>query len=157
MKILIATFSRINCDKVGITSEIHSKYFNLKDLEKKNLLNTDLALSYRGSVEIISYGITWDGIVTKYDKGIHPVDRIKKSVEIISFDRRKRLELGPKAEESREKASIGVINSAEMHEEPTPLLKQDSNDKDGVKKIKTKDFLFQTEEHNKGTAININE
>ncbi|TBU12270.1 hypothetical protein CWI38_0823p0010, partial [Hamiltosporidium tvaerminnensis] len=157
IEIIYEKRKNINCDKVGITSEIHSKYFNLKDLEKKNLLNTDLALSYRGSVEIISYGITWDGIVTKYDKGIHPVDRIKKSVEIISFDRRKRLELGPKAEESREKASIGVINSAEMHEEPTPLLKQDSNDKDGVKKIKTKDFLFQTEEHNKGTAININE
>ncbi|TBU00717.1 hypothetical protein CWI36_1554p0010 [Hamiltosporidium magnivora] len=130
----------INCDKVGITSEIHSKYFNLKDLEKKNLLNTDLALSYRGSVEIISYGITWD--VTPKNMAItHNLEAyirsiiIKKLVETISFNHKKRLESVPNAEESWERASMGVITSAEMHEEPTPLLKQDSNDKDGVKKI----------------------
>ncbi|TBU08141.1 hypothetical protein CWI36_0176p0010, partial [Hamiltosporidium magnivora] len=57
----------------------------------------------------------------------------KKTVETISFDRRRGLESGLNAEESWERASIGVIMRSEMHEEPTPPLKEAKRDEDGVK------------------------
>ncbi|TBU13373.1 histone H2A/H2B/H3/H4 [Hamiltosporidium tvaerminnensis] len=53
------------------------------------------------------------------------------TVETISFDRRRGLESGLNAEESWERASMGVIMRAEMHEEPTPPLKQASRGEDG--------------------------
>ncbi|TBU05685.1 hypothetical protein CWI39_0641p0010 [Hamiltosporidium magnivora] len=88
--------------------------------------------------------MTWDGIVTKYHK-LHlkrleiPMNIeayiqsivIKMTVETISFDRRRGLESGLNAEESWERASMGVIMRAEMHEEPTPPLKQASRGEDG--------------------------
>ncbi|TBU20760.1 hypothetical protein CWI38_0026p0100 [Hamiltosporidium tvaerminnensis] len=64
---------------------------------------------------------------------------LKKTDETISFDRRRGLESKPNAEESWERASMGVIMRAEMHEEPTPPLKQSSRGQDG------------------GPTININE
>ncbi|TBT97417.1 hypothetical protein CWI39_2961p0010, partial [Hamiltosporidium magnivora] len=41
---------------------------------------------------------------------------LKKTFEAISFDRRRGFESGLNAEESRERASMGVIMRAEMHE-----------------------------------------
>ncbi|TBU02503.1 RNA polymerase N, partial [Hamiltosporidium magnivora] len=92
-----------------------------------------LGLIYMCSVEIIPYVMTWDGIVTKYHKShlkrleipmnveayIQSIV-LKKTVETISFDRRRGLESGLNAEESCERASMGVIMRAEMHEEPIP-------------------------------------
>ncbi|TBU04214.1 hypothetical protein CWI37_0168p0010 [Hamiltosporidium tvaerminnensis] len=52
---------------------------------------------------------------------------LKKTVEIISFDRQRGLE-----------ASMGVIMRAEMHEEPTPPLKEDKREEDGAKNFKPK-------------------
>ncbi|KAK1350784.1 hypothetical protein LUQ84_000064 [Hamiltosporidium tvaerminnensis] len=86
--------------------------------------------------------MTWDGIVTKYHKyhlkrlEIHMNCEayiqsivLKKTVETISFDRRRGLESGLNAEESWERASMGVIMRAEMHEKPTPSLKEAKRDK----------------------------
>ncbi|TBU06715.1 hypothetical protein CWI39_0322p0020 [Hamiltosporidium magnivora] len=49
---------------------------------------------------------------------------LKKTVETISFDRRRGLESGLNAEESWERASTGVIMRSEMHEESTPAFKE---------------------------------
>ncbi|TBU13642.1 hypothetical protein CWI38_0373p0020 [Hamiltosporidium tvaerminnensis] len=62
---------------------------------------------------------------------------LKKTVETISFDRRRGLESGLNAEESWEIASMGVIMRAEMHEEPTPPLKEEKRE-NGAKNFKPK-------------------
>ncbi|KAK1347156.1 hypothetical protein CWI37_1639p0030 [Hamiltosporidium tvaerminnensis] len=98
--------------------------------------------------------MTWDGIVTKYHKS--HIKRLeiflnveayiqslvlKKTVETISFDRRRGLESGLNAEESAERGSMGVIMRAEMHEEPTPPLKEEKREEDGVKTENTENIL----------------
>ncbi|TBU08436.1 hypothetical protein CWI38_2262p0010, partial [Hamiltosporidium tvaerminnensis] len=122
--------------EVGITSQ--------DSLQIYDLLANELGLIYRCSVEIIPYVMTWDGIVTKYHKS-HlkrleiPINVeayiqsivLKKTVETISFDRRRGLESGLNAEESWESASMGVIRRAEKHEEPTPPLKEEKREEDG--------------------------
>ncbi|TBU01082.1 hypothetical protein CWI36_1444p0010, partial [Hamiltosporidium magnivora] len=74
-------------------------------------------------------------------RGIYTIHSIKKTVEIISFDRRRGLESGPNAEESWERASLSVILGAEMHKQPIPPLKQVDNEEDDVKTENTKDIL----------------
>ncbi|KAK1348513.1 hypothetical protein LUQ84_002117 [Hamiltosporidium tvaerminnensis] len=95
--------------------------------------------------------MTWDGIVTKYYKShlkrleipmnveayIQSIV-LKKTVETISFDRRRGLESGLNAEESWERASMGVIMRSEMHEEPTPPLKGEKREEDDAKNFKPK-------------------
>ncbi|TBU04617.1 hypothetical protein CWI37_0110p0010 [Hamiltosporidium tvaerminnensis] len=66
---------------------------------------------------------------------------LKKTVETISFDRRRGLESGPNAEESWERASLSVILGAEMHKQPIPPLKQVDNEEDDVKTENTKNIL----------------
>ncbi|KAK1349590.1 hypothetical protein LUQ84_001247 [Hamiltosporidium tvaerminnensis] len=95
--------------------------------------------------------MTWGGIVTKYHKS--HLKRLEipmnveayiqsivltKTVETISFDRRRGLESGLNVEESWERASMGVIMRAEMHEEPTLALKQASREEYGAKNFKPK-------------------
>ncbi|KAK1347534.1 hypothetical protein LUQ84_003069 [Hamiltosporidium tvaerminnensis] len=63
---------------------------------------------------------------------------LKKKVETISFDRLRGLESGLNAEESWERASMGVIMRAEMHEEPTPPLKEEKREEDDAKNFKPK-------------------
>ncbi|TBT99547.1 hypothetical protein CWI36_1937p0010, partial [Hamiltosporidium magnivora] len=119
-------------------------------------------LIYKFSVEIIAYVMSWDGIVTKYHKMY--VKRLevpmnveayiqsivlKKTVETISFDRRRGLE-----------ASIGVIMRAEMHEEPTPPLKEEKREEDGAKNFKPKNkapFISQGGTILEEPTNNINE
>ncbi|TBU20514.1 hypothetical protein CWI38_0059p0060, partial [Hamiltosporidium tvaerminnensis] len=110
-----------------------------------------LGLIYKCSVELIPYVMTWDGIVTKYHKShlkrleipmnveayIQSIV-LKKTVETISFDRRRGLESGLNAEESWERASMGVIMRSEVHEEPTPPLKEEKREEDGEKSFKPK-------------------
>ncbi|KAK1349277.1 hypothetical protein LUQ84_001458 [Hamiltosporidium tvaerminnensis] len=103
--------------------------------------------------------MTWDGIVTKYHR-LHlkrleilmnveaQIQSIvlKKTVETISFVRRRGLESGLNAEESWERASMGVIMRSEMHEEPTPSLKEEKREQDGAKILKPKNkvpFILQ--------------
>ncbi|TBU04787.1 hypothetical protein CWI36_0715p0040, partial [Hamiltosporidium magnivora] len=76
-------------------------------LRKYDLLANELGLIYKCSVEIIPLVMTWDGIVTKYHKShlkrleipmnveayIQSIV-LKKTVETISFDRRRGLEGG---------------------------------------------------------------
>ncbi|TBU11766.1 hypothetical protein CWI38_1048p0010 [Hamiltosporidium tvaerminnensis] len=88
-----------------------------------------LGLIYKCSVEIIPYVMTWDGIklqipmnVEAYIQSILP----KKTVETISFDRRRGLD---------------VILGAEMHKQPIPPLKQVDNEEDDVKTENTKNIL----------------
>ncbi|KAK1349084.1 hypothetical protein LUQ84_001765 [Hamiltosporidium tvaerminnensis] len=91
--------------------------------------------------------MTWDGIVTKYHKS--HLNRLeipmnveayiqsivlKKTVETISFDRRRGLESGL----NTKRASLSVIMRAEMHDKPTPSLKEVKRDEDSVKILKTK-------------------
>ncbi|TBU06022.1 hypothetical protein CWI39_0574p0010, partial [Hamiltosporidium magnivora] len=119
--------------------EVDTPTNKIKIFELLNLQNKNLEIKYYDE----KFGCTV------------PLKNLKKLAQSEMGSEVKSEENGER--QSWERASMGVITSAEMHEEPTPLLKQDSNDKVGDKKIKTKDFLFQTEEHNKGTAININE
>ncbi|KAK1349280.1 hypothetical protein LUQ84_001461 [Hamiltosporidium tvaerminnensis] len=95
--------------------------------------------------------MTWDGIVTKYHKShlkrleilMNVEAQIqsivpKKTVETISFVRRRGLESGLNAEESWERASMGVIMRSEMHEEPKPSLKGEKREEDDAKNFKPK-------------------
>ncbi|KAK1348498.1 hypothetical protein LUQ84_002102 [Hamiltosporidium tvaerminnensis] len=63
---------------------------------------------------------------------------LKKTGETISFDRGRGLDSGLNAEESWERASMGVIMRSEMHEEPTPPLKGEKREEDDAKKFKPK-------------------
>ncbi|KAK1350291.1 hypothetical protein LUQ84_000528 [Hamiltosporidium tvaerminnensis] len=60
---------------------------------------------------------------------------------MISFDRRRGLESGLNAEESWERALLSVIIGAEMHNQPTPPLKEVKNEEDSVKQVNSKNIL----------------
>ncbi|TBU01288.1 hypothetical protein CWI37_0750p0010, partial [Hamiltosporidium tvaerminnensis] len=104
--------------EVGITSQDSLQIVETEKLRKYDLLANELGLIYKCSVEIIPYVMTWDGIVTKYHKShlkrleipmnveayIQSIV-LKKTVETISFDRRRGLESGLNAEENWERAS----------------------------------------------------
>ncbi|KAK1349991.1 hypothetical protein LUQ84_000978 [Hamiltosporidium tvaerminnensis] len=114
-----------------------------------------------------------DDIVTKYHKPSlkrpqipHNVEAyiqsivLKKTVETISFDRRRVLESGLNAEERWETASMGVIMRAKMHEEPTPPLKEAKREEDGAKNLKPKNntsLISQGETTLEEPTNNINE
>ncbi|TBU02113.1 hypothetical protein CWI36_1185p0010, partial [Hamiltosporidium magnivora] len=102
--------NRITLIEVGITSQDSFQIVETEKLRKYDLLANELGLIYKCNVEIIPYVMTWDGIVTKYHKTY--VKRLqipmnveayiqsivlKKTVETISFDRRRGLESGPNA------------------------------------------------------------
>ncbi|TBT98216.1 hypothetical protein CWI39_2528p0020, partial [Hamiltosporidium magnivora] len=81
------------------------------------------------------------------------------TVETISFDRRRGLESGLNAEESWERASMGVIMRAEMDEEPTPPLKEEKREEDSAKNFKPKNkapFISQGETTLEEPTNNIN-
>ncbi|TBU20063.1 reverse transcriptase, partial [Hamiltosporidium tvaerminnensis] len=119
--------NKITLIEVGITSQDSLQTLETEKLRKYDLLANELGLIYKCSVEIIPYVMTWDGIVIKYHKShlkrleipmnveayIQSIV-LKKTVETISFDRRRGLESGLNAEESWERASMGVIMRAEM-------------------------------------------
>ncbi|TBU07360.1 hypothetical protein CWI36_0286p0010, partial [Hamiltosporidium magnivora] len=119
--------------EVGITSHDSLQIVETEKLRKYDLLANEMGLIYKFGVEIIPYVMTWDGIVTKYHKShlrrleipmnveayIQSIV-LKKTVETISFDRRRGLE-----------ASMGVIMRAERHEEPTSPLKLAKREEDG--------------------------
>ncbi|TBU13251.1 hypothetical protein CWI38_0488p0010, partial [Hamiltosporidium tvaerminnensis] len=146
--------NRITLIEVGITSQDSLQIVETEKLRKYDLLANELGLIYKCSVEIIPYIITWDGIVTKYHKTYLkrlqiPINVeayiqsivLKKTVEMISFYRRRGIESGPNAEESWERASLSVILGAEIHKQPIPPLKQVDNEEDDVKKENTKNIL----------------
>ncbi|TBU13093.1 hypothetical protein CWI38_0533p0020 [Hamiltosporidium tvaerminnensis] len=118
--------------EVGITSQDSLQIVETEKLRKYDLLANELGLIYKCSVEIIPYVMTWDGIA--YIQSLV----LKKTVETISFDRRRGLESGLNAEESWKRASMGVIMRSEMHEEPIPPLKEAKREEDGVKTLKPK-------------------
>ncbi|TBT97277.1 hypothetical protein CWI37_2375p0010, partial [Hamiltosporidium tvaerminnensis] len=165
--------NKITLIEVGITSQDSLQLVETEKLRKYDLLANELGLIYRCSVEIIPYVMTWDGIVTKYHKShlkrleipmnveayIQSIV-LKKTVETISFDRRRGLDSGLNAEESWEKVSIGVIMRAEMHEEPIPPLKEAKREEDGVKILKPKNntpFISQGGTTLEESTNNINE
>ncbi|TBT98802.1 hypothetical protein CWI36_2224p0010 [Hamiltosporidium magnivora] len=88
--------------------------------------------------------MTWDGIVTKCHKShlkrlempmnveayIQSIV-LKKTVEMISFDLRRR----------GHEASMNVIMRAKMHEGPTPPLEESKKKEDGAKKLKPKNNI----------------
>ncbi|TBU13379.1 hypothetical protein CWI38_0451p0030 [Hamiltosporidium tvaerminnensis] len=131
--------NKITLNEVGITSQNPLQIVETRKLRKYDLLAHELGLIYKCSVDI-SYVMTWDGIVTKYHKS--HLKRLEipmnQTVETISFDRLRGLESAPNAEESWERASMGVIMRSEMHEEPIPPLKEAKREEDGVKTLKPK-------------------
>ncbi|TBU03007.1 hypothetical protein CWI37_0374p0020, partial [Hamiltosporidium tvaerminnensis] len=146
--------NKITLIEVGITSQDSLQIVETEKLRKYDLLANELGLIYKCSVEIIPYVITWDGIVTKYHKTYLkrlqiPINVeayiqsivLKKTVEMISFDRRRGIESGPSAEESWERASLSVIIGAEMHKQPTPPLKEVKNEEDSVKQVNSKKYF----------------
>ncbi|TBU20471.1 hypothetical protein CWI38_0065p0030 [Hamiltosporidium tvaerminnensis] len=146
--------NKITLIEVGITSQDSLQIVETEKLKKYDLLANELGLIYKCSIEIIPYVITWDGIVTKYHKTYLkrlqiPINVeayiqsivLKKTVEMISFDRRRGIESGPSAEESWERASLNVIIGAEMHKQPTPPLKEVKNEEDSVKQVNSKNIL----------------
>ncbi|TBU13384.1 hypothetical protein CWI38_0449p0020 [Hamiltosporidium tvaerminnensis] len=139
VKIRYKRQNRITLIKVGITSQDSLKVVETEKLRKYDLLANDLGLIYKSSVEIIPYVMTWDGIVTKYHKtyvkrlqipmNIEASIRsilLKKTVQTISFDRRRGLDW--------ESSSLSVILGAEMHRQPIPPLKQVDNEEDVLKR-----------------------
>ncbi|TBU20350.1 hypothetical protein CWI38_0086p0070 [Hamiltosporidium tvaerminnensis] len=116
------------------------------DKKKNKITFIELEITFQDS-----FKYTRNDIVTKYHKPSvkkpkipHNVEAyiqsivLKKTVETISFDRRRVLESGLNAEESWETASMGVIMRAKMHEEPTPPLKEAKREEDGAKNLKPK-------------------
>ncbi|TBU02767.1 hypothetical protein CWI37_0418p0010, partial [Hamiltosporidium tvaerminnensis] len=60
--------NKITLIEAGITSQDSLQIVEMEKLRKYDLLANELGLIYKCSVEIISYVMTWDGIVTKYHK-----------------------------------------------------------------------------------------
>ncbi|TBU20067.1 hypothetical protein CWI38_0138p0040 [Hamiltosporidium tvaerminnensis] len=150
-KTLPGSLNRITLIEVRITSQDSFQIVKTEKLRKYDLLTNELGLIYKCSVEIIPYVMTWYGIVTKYHKS--HIKRLeipmKKTVETISFDRRRGLE-----------ASMGVIMRSEMHEEPTPSLKEAKREEDGAKNLKLKNntpLISQGGITLEEPTININE
>ncbi|TBU12346.1 hypothetical protein CWI38_0795p0040, partial [Hamiltosporidium tvaerminnensis] len=155
--------NKITLIEVGITSQDSLQIVETEKLRKYDLLANELGLIYKCSVEIIPYVMTWDGIVTKYHKShlkrlklptnveayIQSIV-LKKTVETISFDRRRGLESGVNAEESWERASMGTN---------TPL-KEAKTEEDGAKNFKPKykaPFILQGGTTLEEPTNNINE
>ncbi|TBU13029.1 hypothetical protein CWI38_0554p0010 [Hamiltosporidium tvaerminnensis] len=166
--------NKITLIEVGITSQDSPKIVETEKLRKYDLLANDLGHIYKFSVAIIPYVMmTWDGIVTKYHKSYLkrleiPMNVeayiqsivLKKTVETISFDRRRGFESGLNAEESWERASMSVIMRSEVHEEPTPPLKEERREEDGAKNFKPKNkapFISQGGTTLEEPTNNINE
>ncbi|TBT97996.1 hypothetical protein CWI37_1960p0010, partial [Hamiltosporidium tvaerminnensis] len=105
--------NKITLIEVGITSQDSLQKVETKKLWKYDYLANYLGLICKCSVEIIPYVMTWDGIVTKYHNShlkrleipmnveayIQSIV-LKKTVETISFDRRRGLDSGLNAGES---------------------------------------------------------
>ncbi|TBT98663.1 hypothetical protein CWI36_2288p0010, partial [Hamiltosporidium magnivora] len=117
---------KITLIEVGITSQDSLQIVETEKLRKYDLLANEL-----------------DGIVTKYHKTYLkrlqiPINVeayiqsivLKKTVEMISFDRRRGIE-----------ASLSVIIGAKMHKQPTPPLKEVKNEEDSVKQVNSKNIL----------------
>ncbi|TBU10160.1 hypothetical protein CWI38_1977p0010, partial [Hamiltosporidium tvaerminnensis] len=134
--------NKITLIEVGITSQDSLQIVETDKLRKYDLLANELGLIYKY------------GIVTKYHKTYLkrlqiPINVeayiqsivLKKTVEMISFDRRRGIESGPSAEESWERASLSVIIGAKMHKQPTPPLKEVKNEEDSVKQVNSKNIL----------------
>ncbi|TBU10487.1 hypothetical protein CWI38_1026p0030 [Hamiltosporidium tvaerminnensis] len=146
--------NKITLIEVGITSQDLLQIVETINLRKYDLLANELGLIYRY------------GIVTKYHKShlkrqeitmnveayIHSIV-LKKTVDTISFDRRRALDIRPNAEESCMRASMGVIMRSEMHEETKPPLKEAKRQEDGGKNLKPKNKapLISQEEPLRGT------
>ncbi|TBU13510.1 hypothetical protein CWI38_0408p0010, partial [Hamiltosporidium tvaerminnensis] len=145
--------NRITLIEVGITSQDSLKIVETEKLRKYDLLANELGFVYKCSVEIIPYVMTWYGIVTKYYKTY--VKRLqipmnveayiqfivlKKTVETISFDRRRGLESGPNAEESWGRASLSVVFELRCKTTNT-FFKARDNEEDDVKTENTKNLL----------------
>ncbi|TBU11988.1 hypothetical protein CWI38_0947p0010 [Hamiltosporidium tvaerminnensis] len=143
--------NKITLIEVGITSQDSLQIVETEKLRKYDLLANDLGLIYKCSVEIIPYVMTLDGILTKYHKShlkrleiptnveayIQSIV-LKKTVEIIFFDRRRRLDW--------ERASMCVIMRSEMmqkikhplfyKEEPTNNINEESELEEETKVVK---------------------
>ncbi|TBU11092.1 hypothetical protein CWI38_1390p0010, partial [Hamiltosporidium tvaerminnensis] len=117
-EILDNEFAEIRVDtRIKTDVKIRNNRPDIFILDKKQNRITliELGLIYKCSVELIPYVMTWDGIVTKYHKShlkrleipmnveayIQSIV-LKKTVETISFVRRRGLESGLNAEESGE-------------------------------------------------------
>ncbi|TBU10366.1 hypothetical protein CWI38_1817p0010 [Hamiltosporidium tvaerminnensis] len=154
--------NKITLIEVGITSQDSLQIVETEKLRKYDLLANELGLIYRCSVEIILYVMTWDGIVTKYHKSHLKGLEIpmNKTVETISFDPRRGFESGLNAEESWERASMGVVKRAEIHEGPKLSLKEAKREEDGAKNFKPKNkapFILQGGTTLEEPTNNINE
>ncbi|TBU20583.1 hypothetical protein CWI38_0032p0070 [Hamiltosporidium tvaerminnensis] len=94
-------------------------------LRKYDLLANELGLIYKCSVEIIPYVMTWDGIRLQIPMNIEAYIQsivLKKTVETISFDRR-RLFI-----DEEDLMSLG----AEIHKQPISHLKLVDNEEDDL-------------------------
>ncbi|TBU20028.1 hypothetical protein CWI38_0145p0010, partial [Hamiltosporidium tvaerminnensis] len=123
-------------------------------------LANELGLIYKFSVEIIPYVMTWDGIVTKYHKSHLKRLEIPMNVEAYIHSIVLKKTSGLNAEESWERASMGVIMRSEMHEEPIPPLKESKTEEDGEKNFKPKykaPFILQGGTTLEEPTNNINE
>ncbi|TBU06589.1 hypothetical protein CWI39_0461p0010, partial [Hamiltosporidium magnivora] len=111
--------NKITLIEVGITFQDSLQIVETEKLRKYDPLANELGLIYKCS----------DGIVKKYHKSYLkrleiPMNEetyiqsivLKKTLETICFDRRKGLESGLNAEESWDRASMGVIMRAEIDE-----------------------------------------
>ena len=93
-------------------------------MRKYDLLANELSLIYKCKVKIIPYVMTWDGIVSTYHKkytetiGIPYTTEayiqtrvLKKTLESVSFERRRSYEANDSVENFKERDEGRVINS----------------------------------------------
>ncbi|TBU13559.1 hypothetical protein CWI38_0394p0020 [Hamiltosporidium tvaerminnensis] len=121
------------------------------DKKKNKITLIEVGITSQDSLQIVITNKSWElgliymcnGIVTKYHKShlkrleipmnveayIQSI-LLKKTVETISFDRRRGLDW--------ERALMGVIMRSEMHEEPIPPLKEAKTEEDGAKNLQPK-------------------
>ncbi|KAF7680927.1 hypothetical protein TCON_2455 [Astathelohania contejeani] len=91
--------------EVGITSQDNPQIVKMEKKRKYDLLANELGLLYKAKTKIISYVMTWDGVITKHhssylkELNITPTITayiqstvLKKTLETISLEYRRSIE-----------------------------------------------------------------
>ena len=110
--------------EIGITSQDLLNIVENQKMRNYDLLANELSLIYKCKVKIIPYVMTWVGIVSAYHKKYTEIIGIpytteayiktrvlKKTLESVSFERRRSSEANGSVENFKERDAGRVVNS----------------------------------------------
>ncbi|TBT97458.1 hypothetical protein CWI36_2892p0010, partial [Hamiltosporidium magnivora] len=136
--------------EVGITSQDSLQIVETEKLRKYDLLANELGLIYKCSVEIISYVMTWDGIVTKYHKSHIKRLEIPMNVEAYiqsieddakNFKPKNKAPFISQGGTTLEEPTNNINKESDLEEETKLVKEVEENIKKWYKNILTQNFI----------------